>query len=263
MPLSLKATGILLVCGMTVFNRLTNDMITIEKDADFQEPILTIWMNHQFLLCNYLLGVLLFARRTGCGTNALVSPLAEVFALTNWTPKRAAGIATVLAFLYFGPNASWVFAIQLGVPISLNLALQQSQTVWVYLLSVLFLGAKFRYTLLVAVLLCLGGVGLIVASTARSESGDPHPAVTLSSVLLALAQPVGVSIFSIIFKRNGKWAINIERTCTYTAMIGAANTTLLIPIVGTAPGAPQTLAVCSYLLCVHLSTTSPPPPPQF
>jgi len=141
---------------MVVFALATNELFAYESSAsvNYSQPILSIWHNHQWIVLNVLVSYKLYSIRTNTPFLKLIrtlTPIRESLELAKWSPAQAVKIYISLAFLFMVPNVCWVISIQSGLSITINNSIAQSSVVFVYLLSILFLGAKFKYTHLIAV----------------------------------------------------------------------------------------------------------------
>ena len=132
--------SIFLVAGVCIANLWENEALQGgEMRLKFVQPGIIIYVNHSFLLLNFIIGLYLFSERnnvslltTLCSFDLIQESLIDA---SGWSKMEALKKTTWLAFLYFVPNLFWAASLNY-IPVSISVAMQQSQCGFVYLLGV-------------------------------------------------------------------------------------------------------------------------------
>ena len=103
--------SIFLVAGVCIANLWENEALQGgEMRLKFVQPGIIIYVNHSFLLLNFIIGLYLFSKRnnvslltTLCSFDLIQESLIDA---SGWS-KMEALKTTWLAFLYFVPNLFW------------------------------------------------------------------------------------------------------------------------------------------------------------
>ena len=134
----------------------------------YVQPGIIIYVNHSFLLLNFIIGLYLYSKRTNtplttlcCSFELIQSSLIDA---SGWSRKDALKKTTWLAFLYFVPNLFWAASLNY-IPVSISVAMQQSQCGFVYLLGVYWSVIPANRIKSIACVFCILGVILISVGT--------------------------------------------------------------------------------------------------
>lgn len=234
--------SIFLIAGVCVANLWENEALQGgEIRLKYVQPGIIIYVNHSFLLLNFMIGLYLFSRRkkmplltTLCSFDLIQESLIDA---SGWSRTEAVKKTTWLAFLYFVPNLFWAASLNY-IPVSISVAMQQSQCGFVYLLGVCWNIIPAHRIKSVACVVCIVGVVLISIGTVTgaddtsthgdAESGEKN---VLLGLLFAIVFPTTISFFSIFFKIYSKHCTTLERTCVLTGAIGITNTFFIVPFI--------------------------------
>ena len=244
--------SIVLIAGVCIANLWENEALQGgEITLKYVQPGIIIYVNHSFLLLNFIIGLYLYSKRTNtplttlcCSFELIQSSLIDA---SGWSRKDALKKTTWLAFLYFVPNLFWAASLNY-IPVSISVAMQQSQCGFVYLLGVYWSVIPANRIKSIACVFCILGVilisvGTIMAaddsdkngSSSSGKTGDDGGGASNNNVILglifAIVFPTTISFFSIYFKMFSKHCINLERTCVLTGVIGITNTFFMIPFI--------------------------------
>ena len=234
--------SIFLVAGVCIANLWENEALQGgEMRLKFVQPGIIIYVNHSFLLLNFIIGLYLFSKRnnvslltTLCSFDLIQESLIDA---SGWSKTEALKKTTWLAFLYFVPNLFWAASLNY-IPVSISVAMQQSQCGFVYLLGVCWNIIPAQRIKSIACAVCIIGVVLISIGTItgaddasthdNAKGGDKN---VLLGLLFAIVFPTTISFFSIFFKIYSKHCTTLERTCVLTGAIGVTNTMFIVPFI--------------------------------
>ena len=234
--------SIFLVAGVCIANLWENEALQGgEMRLKFVQPGIIIYVNHSFLLLNFIIGLYLFSKRnnvslltTLCSFDLIQESLIDA---SGWSKMEALKKTTWLAFLYFVPNLFWAASLNY-IPVSISVAMQQSQCGFVYLLGVCWNIIPAQRIKSIACVVCIIGVVLISIGTItgaddtsthdNAKGGDKN---VLLGLLFAIVFPTTISFFSIFLKIYSKHCTTLERTCVLTGAIGVTNTMFIVPFI--------------------------------
>ena len=234
--------SVFLVAGVCIANLWENEALQGgEMRLKFVQPGIIIYVNHSFLLLNFIIGLYLFSKRnnvslltTLCSFDLIQESLIDA---SGWSKMETLKKTTWLAFLYFVPNLFWAASLNY-IPVSISVAMQQSQCGFVYLLGVCWNIIPAQRIKSIACVVCIVGVILISIGTVTSaddtsthedaKGGDKN---VLLGLLFAIVFPTTISFFSIFFKIYSKHCTTLERTCVLTGAIGVTNTIFIVPFI--------------------------------
>lgn len=219
--------------------------------AVFNQPLLSIYVNHSGMALLLLLAAVLRHRRLAkqakrdrrdapcCSSCSPRGVLACVFAPwkavcddAGWSWQRALCNSVLLAVLYLIPNVAWAVAIS-RVSVTVNISVQQSQSAFVYVLSVIFLRKPLTWLPPIAVLICLGGVVVMAIAMANASKPTDGNGVNagLLDVLVCLGYPVGIAFYVVLWRRMTRATAGaIEHVAALMSMVGWANLLVLWPL---------------------------------
>lgn len=215
--------GLLFVFGMITSQQVQTEMLQYqEKHTNLSVPVESIWVNHTWMMWYLPFALLLSRWKHG----RWVSPWV-------WLKDMSArGMSTsllcrhtiCLSLLYLAPNVAWAFSMK-QVSATLSVATQQSTPVFVYLLSLCFLGQRLRLLPVLAVASCSAGVAFFILGQAQDGvAGGSNGGGSLGTYLLLLSFPTLISGYQIFFKQvTSKYCLSAEAVLVFMSLIGVAN----------------------------------------
>jgi len=204
----------------------------------YNKPMAITWFNHSASVV--ILPILMVAQVDVRGS------FHTLFGreLTEWRVWRQ---AWMLAVVYLA--ADWVW--YLGLPclsVAMGTVVFSSSPAWVYLIS-LTMGQKVQLRKIVALVACLGGVGVIFARKGQDNvSLDQAPvpmSVEIMGNVFVLAASFGYAVYQLLFDKtmaqigtDNIWTINV-----FVAVMGVLNVVLIWPVLFlvSIPGLPASI----------------------
>ena len=139
---SMLAFGILLVIIQLVCQQAQNEMFRYqETNTTFSVPVEGIYMNHTWLVWMFLgAWVLCCYKRTNTWRTSPFSSIVRfyTYATTKYTTTQLILRIIALEWIMFVPNVAWTMSVK-RVSVTLSIATQQSQCVFVYIFSLMCL----------------------------------------------------------------------------------------------------------------------------
>lgn len=260
--------GLMSVLVQVVSNQAIGELLQYqEKHTSFDQPLLTIWLNHAFLSLNLVLAWAITwwreareARSTsgggsgdgsGGGRNGSscprppspCAPIKNMMRRHGWSYRQLALRATWLTLIYMIPNVAWASVVK-HVSVTLSVGTQQGSIVFVFLFSVVWMKIKVRTAAVLATLICSGGVvlfcygqdhappGANVTNSTTNGTSSGRSIVTPSAIsatdfLLLGIFPVTIAIFDVALKSYSKGFDRLEDIATLIGTLGLANALVL------------------------------------
>lgn len=178
--------GLVSVLVQVVTNQAIGELLQYqEKHTSFDQPLLTIWLNHAFLSLNLVLAWAITWWREGREARSKngggsgggsggggsgdgsscprppspCAPIKNMMRRHGWSYRQLALRATWLTLIYMIPNVAWASVVK-HVSVTLSVGTQQGSIVFVFLFSVVWMKSRVRTAAVLATLICSGGVVL-------------------------------------------------------------------------------------------------------
>jgi drug/metabolite transporter (DMT)-like permease len=244
-PSYLVLLGCLLVLLQLVCQQAQNEMFRYqETNTTFSVPVEGIYMNHSWLVW-MLVGAWFICcnQRTKSWYTSPLLPIKRFWlhATSIWKWHELVIRIIILEFIMFVPNVAWTMSLKRNIGVTLSIATQQSQCVFVYFFSMAYfcnnqqnqsqpqpqLNRIRTYAPPFAVFACLFGVFLVcMGESSNGSAGNGN----VSNYLLLSINPIFIAIFDLIFS---KWSTIIcrdtEDVMVLMGMMGIACITCMWP----------------------------------
>ena len=232
--------GCLLVRVQLVCQQAQNELFRYQlENTTFSVPVEGIYMNHGWLVWMFL-GAWVFCcyQQTKTWRTSPLEPIRQFWqhATTVVTPIELIVRIIVLEWIMFIPNVAWTMSLKRDISVTLSIATQQSQCVFVYLFSLGCIrcwqqqqqqqqqqhdsSCTRTWSPPLAVICCL--MGVIIVTVGQSASGSAGNG-NISNYLLLSVNPIFIAGFDLIFSR---WSTalcrNTSDVCVLMALMGIA-----------------------------------------
>lgn len=154
-------------------------------EVDYPKPTFTAFcIRASYLLCLIPWAIIRCARGKSIRQPALRGQLFSI------------GLSVASLFVM----VTWVYSLQMTL-VSLNNAVYQSQSSFVYIFSVMFLKLKVTLRQIIAVVLCVTGVCLISIFGSQPSDSPKHQSCQACGYLLCLASVIAYALYEVLYKR--------------------------------------------------------------